>query len=190
MADRRHMMIIVNPASARGGASRTAAAVSADLRSRGFDGDVKQTARSGDAERITRDACESGTDRPDGIVACGGDGTIQEISHALALVGPELGAACPPLGLAPAGRCNDFARALGVKPDPAMIADTLALAEPTPIDLGRVNERYFCTVATLGVDAEVSSYVDSMRVPLTGTVAYLYGAIRVLIRYTPCSHSR
>jgi diacylglycerol kinase (ATP) len=87
------------------------------------------------------------------------------------------------MGLAPAGRCNDFARGLGVGTDPVDIASTLADGEPRAIDLGRLNGRYFCTVATLGVDAEVSSYVDTMRMPLRGTAAYVYGALRVLARY-------
>ena len=53
------------------------------------------------------------------------------------------------------------------------------------MDLGRVNGRHFCTVATAGIDAEISQFVDQMRMPLTGTLAYLYGALRVLARYRP-----
>ena len=119
------------------------------------------------------------------IVACGGDGIVQEIANALADARPSLGYVCPALGLAPVGRCNDFARAFEIPTDPAMIADVLLTGRPTPTDLGRVNGRYFCTVATAGVDAEVSSFVDTMRMPLRGTLAYLYGAVRVLIRYRP-----
>ena len=40
-------------------------------------------------------------------------------------------------------------------------------------------------MATLGVDAEVSRYVDTMRMPLKGTLAYVYAALRVLARYRP-----
>lgn len=54
-----------------------------------------------------------------------------------------------------------------------------------PMDLGMVNGRSFCTVATLGLDAEVTDFVDRMRMPLRGTPAYLYGAARVLLRYRP-----
>jgi diacylglycerol kinase (ATP) len=38
-------------------------------------------------------------------------------------------------------------------------------------------------VATLGIDAEVSSFVDRMLMPLRGTPAYIYGALRMLARY-------
>jgi diacylglycerol kinase (ATP) len=87
------------------------------------------------------------------------------------------------MALAPAGRCNDLARALGVNSDPAQIAEIVAGGHTQPIDLGRINGRYFCTVATVGIDAEVSSFVDTSWVPLRGTAAYLFGAMWVLSRY-------
>jgi diacylglycerol kinase (ATP) len=68
---------------------------------------------------------------------------------------------------------------------PVAIADILTTGSPTALDLGLVNGRHFCTVATVGVDAEISRYVDTMRMPLTGTLAYLYGAMCVLARYKP-----
>mgnify|MGYP001564258506 CR=1 FL=1 len=179
------MLIIVNPSSGKGKGSRTAAAVAELVRQHGVDVEVRHTAASGDAERIARAAMASGTRPLRCVVACGGDGTVQEIANALADARSSLGDACPTLGLAPAGRCNDFARAFRIPTDPAAMADILVNGHALPADLGRVNGRYFCTVATAGVDAEVSSFVDTMRMPLRGTLAYLYGAIRVLIRYRP-----
>lgn len=179
------MLIIANPISGRGRVSRTSATVTELLRSQGVEVEVRHTAASGDAERIAREAMASGTRPLQCVVACGGDGTVQEIANALADARPSLGDSCPALGLAPAGRCNDFARAFRISTDPAAIADVLLNGRALPTDLGRVNGRYFCTVATAGVDADVSSFVDTMRMPLRGTLAYLYGAIRVLIRYRP-----
>lgn len=183
----RAIAIIVNPTSGGGRGFRTANAVAASLRDRGFHVAVKYTRSSGDAEHIAREVSLDERRRPGCVVACGGDGTTQEVAHALASLKPVLGETCPVMGLAPAGRCNDFARALNVSANPAAIADVLSGGEPCPVDLGRVNDRYFCTVATIGADAEVSSFVDSMRMPLSGTAAYLYGALRVLSRYRPRS---
>ncbi len=180
---RTSFLIIVNPTSGRRKALRLAEEVAAHLGRRDRSVVIRHTEAPHDAERIAREACTAGADRPDCIVACGGDGTVQDVANALAPVQASQPAQSPVMGLAPAGRCNDFARALGVTADPITVASALADAEPRAIDLGRLNGRYFCTVATLGVDAEVTSYVDTMRMPLRGTAAYVYGALRVLSRY-------
>ena len=185
MSPNRSILIIANPASGRSRDRRTAAAVAVNLRARGLAVTVRHTVRSGDAERIARAAAVDQSERYDCLIACGGDGTMQEVANALASLSQSSGHVGPTMGLAPAGRCNDFARALKIPHRPEAIADVLTHGHPRRVDLGRVNHRYFCTVATIGVDAEVSSYVDSMRVPLTGTIAYLYGALRVLARYQP-----
>ena len=185
MPDGRSILIIVNPASGRGRGSRTARAVAEILGERHTPVTVRETAGPGEAERIAREVSGAGQSRPTCVVGCGGDGTLQEIANALAALKDPLGEACPAMGLAPAGRCNDFARELGVPRDPVAIADVLVRGEARAIDLGRGNGRYFCTVATMGADAEVSSYVDSMRMPLRGTIAYIYGALCVLSRYRP-----
>lgn len=182
--DPPRFLIVANPTSGRGRGRRMAEAVAERLRNQGKQAEIRYTAARGDAEAFARDACHDMTP-PECVVACGGDGTIQEVANALALLKDSMGDSCPTLGLAPAGRCNDFARAMGIRRDPDAVAGALLHGTARPIDLGRVNDRYFCTVATLGVDAEVSSFVDTMRMPLRGTPAYIYGALRVLARYRP-----
>lgn len=178
-------LIIANPTSGRRRGSRTADAVAGILRANGVEVEVRHTTASGDGERIARENIVNDKRRPQCIVACGGDGTVQGIANALAEARAALGNACPAMGLAPSGRCNDFARAFNIPPDPEIIADVLLNGQAKPTDLGRVNGRYYCTVVTAGVDADVSDFVDTMRMPLRGTLAYLYGAIRVLIHYRP-----
>lgn len=179
------ILLVVNPTSGRGRGRRTAEGLTARLQARGRTVVVQETKQRGDAERFVRDLLADPKRQYGCVVACGGDGTIQEIANALALtdrVGPR-----PVLGLAPAGRCNDFSRVLGISRDVDAIADVLLDGRPRPLDLGRVNGRCFCTVVTVGVDADVSSFVDGMRMPLSGTIAYLYGTLRVLARYRPRS---
>ena len=179
MSTIRSILIVVNPTSGRGRGARTTRALTEQLRAAGVTVTVRETQRTGDAEAISRETVAA-DDRPDCIVACGGDGTIQEVANALAATGGG-----STMGLAPAGRCNDFARVLGISKDPTKIVEVLTGGEVRRIDLGRVNGRFFCTVVTIGVDAEVSQFVDTMRMPLAGTAAYLYGAFRVLLTYRP-----
>lgn len=186
MAEIGHILIVANPTAGCGKGERLSGAVADALQKDKIRVRVQFTSSTGEAERLTACACQE-VDPPDCIVACGGDGTIQEVANALAKhkANPREGSSdgCPALGIAPAGRCNDFARVLGIHDDVEAIYQTLRFGNPQSIDLGKVNDRYFCTVATLGVDAEVSSFVDAMRMPLTGTLAYVYGAVRVLLRY-------
>jgi len=185
MDDARSILIIANPTSGRGRGRRTADAVGAVLKGQSHRVVTKYTSGSGDAGSLARRACEDENRTPDCVVACGGDGTIQEIAHVLAECRKTGMEHVPSLGLAPAGRCNDFARVFGITRDPAVIAETIIKGHSIPVDLGCVNGRHFCTVATVGIDAEISRFVDEMRMPLTGTPAYLYGAMRVLMRYRP-----
>ena len=177
-------LIVTNPASGRGRATATLETVIVHLRRAGSKLEVCETTQRGEAEAAIRESCRAVTP-PDVVVACGGDGTVQEVAATLAVIRREMGDSCPSMGLAPTGRCNDFARAMGITPDAEAIAQALLRGEPQLVDLGRANGRYFCTVAALGVDADVSSYVDAMKLPLRGTPAYVVGALRVLAQYKP-----
>lgn len=179
----RSILLIANPTSGKGRGARLVAAVAQSLRDRGLTVSIEETHRSGEARTIAEQASRR-MSRADTIVACGGDGTVQEVANALALRRIEVGDDCPTMGLAPGGRCNDFARVLGIHSDPNEIAEVLAAGTTRPIDLGRINDQYFCTVATVGVDADISDYVNDMHVPLRGTIAYLYGTLRVVPRYS------
>ena len=183
MTDSGSILIITNPTSNAGRGARTAGLVAAELRTMGADVIVRETTQAGDAKRITGEALDDPNLQWRCIAACGGDGTIQQVAGVLARARSRGSTTLPSLGVIPAGRCNDFAHALGIPKDPHRAATVLVEGTPTPIDLGRVNDRYFCTVATVGIDAEVSSYVDSIGGRLKGTVAYLLGALRVLRRY-------
>jgi diacylglycerol kinase (ATP) len=191
----RRILMIANPASRKGRGARLAQEVVDALRAAAVEVELTFTNAPGHAFALAREAAgQSAVPNSDTsctearrwtcIAACGGDGTIQEVAGALATVNEAAGArVAPPLGVMPAGRCNDFARALGIAPKPAEIAEALLHGVVGPIDLGCANGRHFCTVATLGIDAEVSSYVDGLRLPLTGTLAYVYGALQVIRRY-------
>ena len=179
------ILIIANPTSGKGRHPKLLEKVAGHLRADGADVDIVYTQARGDAERMARSAAEDESRRPRCIAVSGGDGTIQEVVNGLVPLSKTLGDDAPTLGIIPSGRCNDLAHALKLPTEPRAVARVLLGREPTAIDLGCVNGRYFCTVATMGFDAAVSRYVDDMRMPLTGTIAYLYGAAITLLRYRP-----
>ncbi len=175
-------VIIANPVAGWGRAGRLAEAVHQRLTGAGAESRIEHTSARGEAEAIAAAALAQ-PHQPDDdrlcVVACGGDGTLQQVANALMQAPESRGV----LGLAPGGRCNDFASAFGVGTDPVAIVDVLLAGHVRAVDLGRVNDRYFCTVAAMGFDAAVSRFVNEMRLPLSGTAAYVYGVLRVLLRY-------
>ncbi len=172
----RKAVLVANPISGRGKGRRQAQRLAQLLRARGLDVEVRWTAAKGHGETLAAEALDAGATT---VIACGGDGTVQEVANALAGTAARM-------GLLPTGRCNDFARELGLAADVEAAAEVIAKGESRALDLGRAGGRFFCTIAALGFDAAVSRFVDDeMRLPLKGTPAYLYATLRVLLRYRP-----
>ena len=175
-------MLIANPAAGKGRGKRLAEHVNQRLSAAGVASEIKWTTASDDAERIARDVLDNaGFDERICLVPCGGDGTVQEVVNAM-LRRRESRAV---LGLAPGGRCNDFASTFGITPDAEKIADTLLAGRTRCVDVGRINDRYYCTIAAMGFDAAVSRYVNDTKLPLAGTMAYIIGTLRVLLTFAP-----
>jgi len=176
--------LIANPVSGWRKGPQRAAEVLARLKKAGRHAEMKLTTAQGDAGRLAADAAAHGSRV---IVAAGGDGTLHEVACALA-------GAPATMGILPFGRCNDLARALGIfKHTPVDALARMLLEGPVrAIDLGRYEPRdnpeaarRFCTVATLGLDSDVTRYVDEHKLRLKGTLSYLYATARVLLKFKP-----
>ncbi len=180
----RRFLLIANPTAGGGQGKRLAEEIHKRLVHAGAHCSIEVTAAPGHAETIARTALQrAGDDRSKRlcVVPCGGDGTTQEVVNAL-LNRPDAGGV---LGLAPCGRCNDFASTFGIRPDPNQIVDLLLANQTRRVDVGRINDRYFCTIAAMGFDAAVSRYVNDTRLPFAGTLAYVFGTLRVLLTFKP-----
>lgn len=77
------------------------------------------------------------------IFSVGGDGTLNEVVNGLANSNAKL-------GIIPAGTGNDFYK-------------TFESFDGDKIDLGKVNDRYFINVASLGLDAEIANYANKLK---------------------------
>jgi diacylglycerol kinase (ATP) len=173
---------IVNPIAGKGRALAMARRVAQTMEENGATVSVELTEAKGDAEHLARTAVEAGASR---VVACGGDGTVHEVVNGMMAVPNATDTA---LGIIPSGRCNDLVFALGLSGDSDAVTETLLHGVTRSIDLGRIGDRYYTTVATLGFDSEVVQYVDEGRPPsfLRGTPAYLYGVLVKLFTYKGC----
>lgn len=145
-------------------------------RDQGHDVDVRVTWERGDAARLAAEALD---DRVDVIVAGGGDGTVNEVVNGImrATESPQAAMAVMPLGSA-----NDFARGCSVPVgDPAKALELAATGEPTPIDVARVNDRFFLNAVVAGFGAEVTFNTPERLKKAIGGAAYeLTGALMAL----------
>ncbi|MGC4026197.1 MAG: lipid kinase [Mesorhizobium sp.] len=105
----------------------------------------------------------------------GGDGTLNAAAAGLVFTGL-------PLGVLPLGTANDFARTLGIPPDPVQAAEIIARGKPKPIDLGEVNGRLFFNVASIGFSAELAGELTEHAKKRFGTLGYGIVAARILMR--------
>jgi diacylglycerol kinase family enzyme len=88
-------------------------------------------------------AREAEAQRPDVVVAAGGDGTVGAVAGALA--GTDT-----PMGVLPMGTLNHFARDAGIPADLQEAARVIASAAPRVIDVAEVNGRVFVNNSSIG----------------------------------------
>ncbi len=150
------------------------------FRARGFPLEVRVTWEAGDAARFAAEATRAGLDV---VVAVGGDGTINEVANGILEVttSPQIA-----VGVVPYGTANDFAMGCGIpKGNPlaalALIADT----EPRPIDVGKVNGRYFINVTSGGFGAEVAARTPVEMKRVLGGAAYSLMAVVTAAKMSP-----
>lgn len=159
-------ILVANPRclAARG---HTAASMRALLRTAGLDLAAMSAEPDTPAEELVHRARSVGATL---VVAAGGDGTVHLVVNALAGTGIRL-------AVLPMGTANDFARGLGIPTDLTAAAALAARGAGRPIDLGRVNGRYFLNAAHLGLGAETARRANERLKRWLGPLAYVLAAL-------------
>ena len=148
--------LLANPAAGNGRGARVALLAARRLRARGAQVSIVVGSSAEQARQRTAAALQAGTDM---LVVAGGDGMAHLATQLLATTDV-------PLAMVPAGTGNDFARALGVpRHDPVAAADVALDGTARMIDLGRLDNGWFATVLTRGLDARISERVNDMSWP-------------------------
>jgi diacylglycerol kinase (ATP) len=126
------------------------------------------------------------TGRFDAVVACGGDGTINEVVNGL-MAAPA--AARPALGILPLGTGNDLARTLALPPDHRDALAVLLQGRTAPLDVFHLKapdaDRYGVNVAAGGFSGAVGEALSEDLKKRWGPLAYLIGAMKALPELTP-----
>ncbi len=156
----RRVLIVVNPIAGGGRAPRDAEDVRRRLAAEGLSVELVLTKVSGDAERAAYGAARDGADT---VLACGGDGTINEVAQGIA--GTDAALAVLPLGTA-----NVLAHELGLGYGPKSAAKLVLHGCRRRFDLGRMGGRAFVCMASAGFDAYVTEHMAKWR---RGSINYL-----------------
>ncbi|MEU0394900.1 YegS/Rv2252/BmrU family lipid kinase [Streptomyces sp. NPDC006208] len=177
----RQFTAVVNPTA--GGSSGTAALLPLArlLREAGAQLDTQYSRSLEHAQELARRAGEQGHV----VLAVGGDGIA-------GCVGGALSGTDTVFGLVPAGRGNDFARALGLPSDPAPLAELLLHGVPRAVDTIEVESAVHARTTVLGsvyagVDAVANRYANTSRL-LRGAASYYAGGLRAVVSWRPAAY--
>lgn len=177
----RQFTAVVNPAA--GGSSGTAALLPLArlLREAGARLDTQYSRSLEHAQEVARQAGGQGHV----VLAVGGDGIA-------GCVGGALSGTDAVLGIVPAGRGNDFARALGLPTEPAALAELLLNGSPRPVDTLRVSSAFHAETSVLGsvyagVDAVANRHANTSRL-LRGAASYYAGGLRAVLGWRPAAY--
>jgi YegS/Rv2252/BmrU family lipid kinase len=157
------------------------------LQAAGISVELAPTTGRGTATSIARHAVAQNRDM---VIACGGDGTFNEVINGLA--GSPM-----PMAILPAGTANILAKELGVPWDIPAAARLIPGSSLRRIALGSVmnatNEgvpdasqgcRYFLCVAGAGPDGAIVHAVNPQFKDQTGILAYWAAGAKQLFQYT------
>jgi YegS/Rv2252/BmrU family lipid kinase len=163
------LTLLVNPASAGGKSLKLLPRIEAALDTRRAVFRVERTRSLEHGVDLALAAVESG-ETP---VVVSGDGLM-------GVVGGALAGAEAPLGLIPAGRGNDLARALGIPTEPEAAVETILAGHSRRIDVGEANGKRFLGIVSVGFDSECNRLANETHF-LRGDLVYVYSMLRTLI---------
>jgi diacylglycerol kinase (ATP) len=157
-------LVIVNPRSASGSTRENWSLTASELRAHFGPFNVAFTRAPGHAIEIAERAAQNGRSM---IIACGGDGTINEVANGILNSGVDV-----ELGILPSGTGGDFRRTLDIPRSNREAAVCLRTGKTRAIDVGKVTfvehsgktvTRYFLNVSSVGLAAEVIKRVKSAK---------------------------
>ena len=140
-------LLVINPASGpKNNPEKTERDIVAQIRASGHSVTAVRTEAQGDGARLASDALLQDYDV---VIACGGDGTVNEIGKAL--LGSEM-----PLGIIPTGSGNGLARELCIPMAVDKAVEVLLRDERTRIDTCTCNGEPFFITCGIGFDGKVT----------------------------------
>ncbi|MCF6459807.1 diacylglycerol/lipid kinase family protein [Clostridium sp. Cult3] len=166
----KNAKIICNPSSGRQIIQRKIDYLISLLINEGYTVSKFNTEKKDDAMLETIKSCNEDWDF---IVACGGDGTVNEVAKGITKSQRKL-----PVAILSAGTVNDFANHMGLPKNMDEFFQMIKNENIKDVDLGKVNDEYFVNVAASGLLTNVGYQVQPEAKALLGRMAYYIEGIR------------
>lgn len=140
-----YIHFIINPISGNGKHDLSVSYLQSQFPQEEYQIEVDYTRQKKHAIELAKAAV---TKNPDYIVACGGDGTINEVASAL--IGSNI-----KLGIIPVGSGNGLASNLNIPRNFDKAAAIIKKGNTVSIDVGKINQYYFFSNMGVGIDAMI-----------------------------------
>ena len=125
---------------------------------------------------ITQLVANLSLDKTDLVIAAGGDGTINSVINGLMISNI-------PLGIIPIGSVNILALDLGISSDIQQACLQIINGQMKKIDIGKVNETYFSSMAGIGFDAKVIKHTPIKLKKKHGLLSFAFIAFKLITTY-------
>ena len=174
-----NVTFIFNPAADKGRAAAKAALVRRLVGQFECAASFAETRFAGHAADLARSAASDGAT----LIACGGDGTLNEVVNAVAGLPVKI-------GILPVGSANDFLKTFQpAKKSSEERIKSFAKSSSRRVDLGRVafsddRQRLFVNSIGIGFTGRIASAAQSARW-LRGELSYAWALGSVLLGYRP-----
>ncbi|TAH63526.1 MAG: YegS/Rv2252/BmrU family lipid kinase [Gottschalkiaceae bacterium] len=160
----KKVKVIYNPSSGRQVIQRRIDEICKILLDNGYIVGKFATKEKNDAMQEAIRCCKEDWDI---IVACGGDGTVNEVATGIIIGGRKI-----PVAILAAGTVNDFANYMGLPKGSKEFCDMIMDENTIDVDLGKWEDKYFVNVAAGGFLTNVAHQVPTESKNALGRMAY------------------
>jgi len=145
------------------------------LKNNKVDLDLYYTKKVGDAREVSKEIKENEFDV---VAVMGGDGTINEVINGLFPTNI-------PITIIPSGVANVFANEVGILRNPLKACEAIYKGNLYEVDLGKINDSYFLSLASIGFDSHVLKDTPPSLKRKYGKLAYIYTGLKTVFSYEP-----
>ena len=167
------IIFIINPIAGKGEGKIVKSKVQQFFANKNIDFETYLTEYNGHATLLTQNVL---LQKPTIVVACGGDGTINEVAQTL--INTDIA-----LGIIPIGSGNGLAANLHIPTNLENAFEVILNTQKSTIDVGKINENYFFSNMGLGIDAEVIHRYSEKKT--RNFLGYVSASTKALFNYQP-----